>query len=258
MKTLLAFVVFFAIILATNYFVPITADSVSIRTDKLLYPEGEQITFLGTVEEADFNEPVNVVIRDSDNNFVVMGSSFSGSDGKFEIKVSADEKFVNKGMYTVTLFLNDVQTDEKTYFDFSPDGSTVIHSEAEEQLIHSINSDQNFVEEVSVGGIEIVDSSDNELQITSVYKQILISAEVTNLDGDTQSFSYIVQIKDENEANVALSWVSGILSSEQTFDVSVSWTPEEEGIYEAEIFVWDEISGGLALSEPQKVPIIVV
>lgn len=258
MKVLMAFVVFSAMLLATNYFVPITADSVSIHTNKSLYSGSEQITFQGTVEETDFNEPVSVVIRDSKENFVVMESSFSGSDGKFEINVLPDGKFVNKGLYTATLFLNDVQTDEKTFFDFSPDGSAVIHSENEEQLIQSINHDENFVEEVSVDRAQVVDRSDNELKTASVDKQILISAEVTNLDGDIQSFSYIVQIKDENEATAALSWVSGTLKSDQTFDVSVSWTPEYEGIYEAKIFVWDEISGGLALSEPQIVPLIVV
>ncbi len=258
MKTLLAFVVFSAILLATSYFVPVTADSVSIYPDKSMFTEDEQVTFFGTVGETDFSEPVTVIIRDSNDNFVMMGNSLSTMDGKFEVTVNPEPKLMTRGIHTATLYLNDVQTDEKTYFDFSPDGSPIVHTEAEEQLIFSIIHDQNFSEEVSVEDTKIVDSFDNEIDIASVEKPILISADVTNLGSDNQSFTYIVQIKDENDLSVSISWITGVLGSGQNFDVSVSWIPEYGGLYEAEIYVWEKISGGPVLSKPQSIPIIVV
>lgn len=258
MKTMLGFVIFSIILLTTNYSEPIAADSVSIYTDKTLYHNGEEIIFFGTVEEADFNEPVSVVVRDSQDNFVIMGSSLVTSESKFEITVPTDPKFENKGMHTATLFLNDLKTDEQNYFDFSPDGSAVIHTESEKQLIQSINQYKTFVEGVSVDEAQVVDSFDNEIDITTVDKPVLISADVTNLEADNQSFAYIIQIKDDENTTISISWITGVLSPDQTFDVSLSWTPEYAGLYNAEIYVWDQISEANALSEPQMVTLIVV
>ena len=63
--------------------------------------------------------------------------------------------------------------------------------------------------------------------------------EVITTQDEIQDFVYIVQVKDENDVVVKLGWISGSLTSYQSFSPSLSWTPKESGVYTAEIFVWD-------------------
>lgn len=85
---------------------------------------------------------------------------------------------------------------------------------------------------------------------TKVDKQIQIVADLTNNQNKDQSFAYLVQIKDTNGVTVSLSWITGLLSSGQTMSPAQSWTPSVEGIYTAEIFVWESIDNPDALSAP--------
>ncbi|MFZ8908363.1 MAG: hypothetical protein ACO2Y5_04535 [Nitrosopumilaceae archaeon] len=74
-----------------------------------------------------------------------------------------------------------------------------------------------------------------------VNQQVQITAKITNTQDEIQDFVYIVQIKDENDMVVKLGWISGSLTSYQSFSPSLSWTPKESGVYNAEIFVWDSL-----------------
>lgn len=74
-----------------------------------------------------------------------------------------------------------------------------------------------------------------------VNQQVQITAKITNLQDQNQDFVYIVQIKDENDVVVKLGWISGSLTSYQSFSPSLSWTPKESGVYNAEIYVWDSL-----------------
>ncbi|WP_420545122.1 hypothetical protein [Nitrosopumilus sp.] len=82
----------------------------------------------------------------------------------------------------------------------------------------------------------------------NVYQQILISSDVKNLQNESQTFVYIVQIKDKSEMTVSVGWVSGALAPNQKFSTSLSWIPEKEGEYVAEVFVWEELLEHNALS----------
>ena len=74
-----------------------------------------------------------------------------------------------------------------------------------------------------------------------VNQQVQITAKITNTQDKIQDFVYIVQIKDENDIVVKLGWISGSLTSFQSFSPSLSWTPKATGVYNAEIFVWDSL-----------------
>ena len=74
-----------------------------------------------------------------------------------------------------------------------------------------------------------------------VNQQVQITAKITNTQDEIQDFVYIVQVKDENDVVVKLGWISGSLTSYQSFSPSLSWTPKETGVYTAEIFVWDSL-----------------
>jgi len=89
----------------------------------------------------------------------------------------------------------------------------------------------------------------------NVNQQIQISADVTNHQEKSQTFVYLVQIKNELGFVVSLGWISGQLSPEQKLNPSLSWTPNESGEFNAEIFVWEGLSNHSALSEASKLQI---
>ena len=91
-------------------------------------------------------------------------------------------------------------------------------------------------------GIKIVDN-------VNVNQQIQISADITNHQEKSQNFVYLVQIKNENGFVVSLGWFSGQLTPNQKLSPSLSWTPDKEGEFIAEIFVWEGLWNHNALSK---------
>ena len=91
-------------------------------------------------------------------------------------------------------------------------------------------------------GIAIVDN-------VNVNQQIQISADITNHQEKSQTFVYLVQIKDESDRIVSLGWISGQLTPDQKLNPSLSWVPSDSGEFTAEIFVWEGLVNHRALSE---------
>ena len=73
----------------------------------------------------------------------------------------------------------------------------------------------------------------------NVDQQIQISADITNNQEKSQKFNYLVQVKDNNDFVVKVTWFSGELNPQQKWNTSVFWVPQEAGEYIAEIFVWE-------------------
>lgn len=88
-------------------------------------------------------------------------------------------------------------------------------------------------------------------------QQVQVAADITNKQISPQTFVYIVQILDENEVALKLTWFSGSLNSQQTFSPAISWYSDRPGTYTAEIYVWDSIKNASALADPLKLKIIV-
>jgi len=89
-----------------------------------------------------------------------------------------------------------------------------------------------------------------------VNQQVQITAKITNAQEENQPFVYIIQIKDENDLVVKLGWISGSMTKYQNLSPSLSWTPQESGVYTAEIFVWDSLLQQGALTNPSTLEII--
>ncbi len=83
----------------------------------------------------------------------------------------------------------------------------------------------------------------------NVDQQIQISANITNNQEKSQNFVYLVQIKNKTGFVVSLGWISGQLTPDQKLSPSLSWTPDKEGKFTAEIFVWEGLLNHNALSE---------
>jgi len=114
------------------------AEVKSLKTDKSFYIKGSTIIFSGLVDKNDFHKQVNLVIHDPQNNFVGISGGFSDDDNKFEIIVKTTDpqfhdRFSVKGTYNATAFITVEKNGTVVSFDFSPDGSPVIHAQQGEK-----------------------------------------------------------------------------------------------------------------------------
>jgi len=71
---------------------------------------------------------------------------------------------------------------------------------------------------------------------------------ISNNQNYDQSFVYIIQVKDQDGTVVSLSWIQGELTSNQSLELSQSWTPTESGNYVIETFVWNSLKDQIPLS----------
>lgn len=88
----------------------------------------------------------------------------------------------------------------------------------------------------------------NNDRTVAVGKQIQIASDLKNNQDIQQDFAYIVQIQNEQGVTVSLSWLTGTLEPAQSFSPAISWIPNEQGKYEATIFVWESVNNPSALS----------
>ena len=128
-QRLLAFGCFFVI--AIVLIMPAYADIKSFKTDKTFYVKGDKITFSGTAEDEDVGQIVTVVVRDPADNFVLLRQAYIGVERNFEIQVDTKSDFSVHGTYNATAFFTNETAGVVIDFDFSPDGSPVIHPKTE-------------------------------------------------------------------------------------------------------------------------------
>ncbi|MGI0061881.1 MAG: hypothetical protein ACREBA_05455, partial [Nitrosotalea sp.] len=71
----------------------------------------------------------NLVIHDPNGELVLITGSSSSSDGSFQITVNTDDptQFSLAGTYDATAFVNDESGGKTVLFDFSPNGSPIVH-----------------------------------------------------------------------------------------------------------------------------------
>ena len=104
-------------------------------------------------------------------------------------------------------------------------------------------------------GAKLVSDDDNTIQVDN---QVMIVADLSNGQDRDQKFAYIVQIHNENDIVVSLSWLTGNLSPYQTFSPAQSWTPTHAGAYTVQIFVWESVDSPTPLSRPLLLTVNVV
>jgi len=102
---------------------------------------------------------------------------------------------------------------------------------------------------------QIVSQDENKI---TVDKQVMVVSDISNGQDRDQKFAYIVQIQDENNVVILLSWLTGSLAPRQTFSPALSWTPTSPGIYTIQIFVWASVDNPDALSPPLLLKVKVV
>ncbi len=104
------------------------------------------------------------------------------------------------------------------------------------------------LERAVVSEPKIVSGNGESIGKILVDQQVLIQSEINNNQTRKQPFAYIVQIKDDEGATVSLSWVTSELMPNEPFKAAQSWTPDTQGVFSVQIFVWEGIDNPTALS----------
>ena len=91
---------------------------------------------------------------------------------------------------------------------------------------------------IRLDGVAVVNSFGQKFDEIKSDHALQIAADITNPNGHEHAFAYVVEITDiENNLAQPAQWVTGTLNPSQTFNVSLSWIPEETGEYRAVISV---------------------
>jgi hypothetical protein len=113
------------------------------------------------------------------------------------------------------------------------------------------------LEQVNSSNPRIVDSLGNAITTAKVNQQILIEADLKNMQQRDQPFAYLVQVEDANGVTLSLSWITGTLTGNQFLNLAESWVPPSSGKYTAQIFIWQSLSEPNVLSPPLSTTITV-
>lgn len=122
------FMMFFVLVTG-SFIIPAYAEVNSFQTDQSFYTLGNKIYFTGTVGIGDYQKQVNLVIHGPTGKFILISGNYSNSIYTFEMVVNTNDtnQFSTKGTYSATAFVGDPNNGKTITFDFSPDGSPVIH-----------------------------------------------------------------------------------------------------------------------------------
>jgi hypothetical protein len=124
--------------------------------------------------------------------------------------------------------------------------------------VQSVNNPLDVGTKVSVSKLSLVDQDGNNLGKFAPGERVWIKSDLKNKLSNEQEFTYIVQIKSADGFPVTINWVDGVLTPDMAFTPSISWVPEEEGIYFAEIFLWHSVDNPIPLSSSIKTILLLV
>jgi len=122
----------------------------------------------------------------------------------------------------------------------------------------SVNNPLDVGNKVSVSRLSLVDQEGNGIGKFAPGERVWIKSDLKNKLSTEQEFTYIVQIKSGDGFPVTINWVDGILTPNMAFAPSISWVPEEEGVYFAEIFVWHSMDNPIPLASSIRTIILFV
>ena len=96
------------------------------------------------------------------------------------------------------------------------------------------------IHEIILDNVGVVNSFGHEFDEIKTDQVLQVAADITNANVDKQDFVYVVEIADNTgELVQPAKWVTGTLNPSQTFNVGLSWMPEEIGEFNATLSIGD-------------------
>jgi hypothetical protein len=113
------------------------------------------------------------------------------------------------------------------------------------------------LERIQLSNSRILDQFGNSLSEINIEDTIMVTADLTNTQENSQKFAFIVEINNDSGVQVSFTWVTGELSHNQSISPALAWKPTASGKYIVTIFVWEGIDNPTALCPPTELDIIV-
>ncbi|MDE1765399.1 MAG: hypothetical protein KGI27_03875 [Thaumarchaeota archaeon] len=125
--------------------VPAYAEVTSLQSDRTSYSVDMNVYFTGTVDSTDSQKLVNLLIQDPNGKIVLMTGRFAAQNDTFQIIINTNDpsQFHLKGTYKAVAFVDNESNGKTASFDFSPNGSPVIHQTSGSQDVSGKNTLQS-------------------------------------------------------------------------------------------------------------------
>lgn len=116
------------------FIMPSHAEVLFLTTNKPSYISGDKITFYGNVDSSDLKKTVNLVVQDPHGKLILITGNMSDSNNAFEIMINTSDhdQFHLPGMYRAVAFVNRESTGRTASFAFSPDGSSIVKTQPQD------------------------------------------------------------------------------------------------------------------------------
>ena len=96
--------------------------------------------------------------------------------------------------------------------------------------------------EIVLDNVGVVNSFGHEFDEIKTDQVLQVAADITNSNDRKQDFVYVVEITDKTgELVQPAKWVTGTLNPNQTFNVGLSWMPDETGEFNATLSIGAEM-----------------
>ena len=155
----------------------------------------------------------------------------NGYEGNTDLNVNWDYIYGNQKQHDDTTTSVDSETEKKS--SENSNGAELVKVSLIDETIDNIRID-------SVG---IVNSFGQKFDSIREDQVLQIAADITNLNDFKHNFAYVVEITDEQNNPVdSIRWMTGTLNPSQTFNVSLSWTPQETGQYSAKVSIGKDMN----------------
>ena len=143
-------------------FNPAFAEITSIQTNNDSFNKGDTIEFSGTVEK-DSTGLVTIVIRDPNNEFVLLSQAIINHDDTFEKTVTIEDRFVGYGLYSGTGFILNMTKGITTDFGVSLNKiePTKINEIPKEIINQNSNKDQTHITKSVTEVLETISEKKN-------------------------------------------------------------------------------------------------
>jgi len=137
---------------------PVFGEVTSLQTNNDSFIVGEKIKFSGTVEE-DSTGLVTIVIRNPDNEFVLLTQATINYDNTFEKSITIENKFTQSGIYNSTGFILNMTKGVISPFNVSLNESEFNDKYTTNEVVNETNDDNDIIVETNIINADFVDSS---------------------------------------------------------------------------------------------------
>ena len=125
------------------------------------------------------------------------------------------------------------------YLNKTSDIMSTVNKDDPTKITKTSFSDKDEVYLENVGVINSFGQRFDEIKSNQILQ---VAADITNPNNYKNNFVYMVEITNEDDIAVQpAKWMTGALDPNQSLNVSLSWIPEETGMFNAAVFVGSEM-----------------